>query len=129
MTVEYIFTQIVKNKKLVEYFTNIVGPLVSLAKAAAPGKHSAPTPAFKPGAGRGTVGLGGTIVQLRRLGFHSGSRHLRARGQPLASLPGQVQSPSAPNCHLLSAAETYLLIQGRVRKGTWGRGDDLVQKL
>ena len=54
------FQEKMENKlKLVEILKDVVGPVVSLAKAAAPGKENAPTlSAFKPDCT--TVGLGGT---------------------------------------------------------------------
>ena len=75
--------------------TLFVGPSVSLAKAAAPGKRSAPTllRTFKPD-GR-TVGLGGTIVRVAGCFDGLASKLLPATWELPRHL-GQVQSPKLP---------------------------------
>ena len=93
--------------------TLFVGPSVSLAKAAAPGKRSAPTllRTFKPD-GR-TVGLGGTIVRVAGC-FHGLASKLLPATWELPRHLGQVQSPKLP---LVASTRKNLSLNSR-RGGT-----------
>ena len=117
------------------HFCSIVsGPQVSLAKAAAPGKPSAPTSfrtiarrAFKPD-GR-TVGLGGTIVRAASTAWLLNSFPPLETSPPSRHLAAVVRCKvqvTSPNGHLLSV--TYLSIhiiqtergRGEGSVGCWG---------
>ena len=92
--------------------TLFVGPSVSLAKAAAPGKRSAPTllRTFKPD-GR-TVGLGGTIVRVAGW-VPASTAWLPNSFPPLGNSRATRVRCKVQNCHLLPApaAKTCLSIQ------------------
>ena len=97
--------------------TLFVGPSVSLAKAAAPGKRSAPTllRTFKPD-GR-TVGLGGTIVRVAGC-FHGLASKLLPATWQLPRHLGQVQSLRLLKLPLVASSRRKNLSLNSRRGGT-----------